>query len=232
MRRVEGGGVSHEALVHELTKTKLFWAGWLEISSSVILTPSGPLINFSDKAINIDAISRRLGGSVSLMQNSSSAAIRFSGLTALEIASAVGPLSPSRQKIFQYFFEWQKSPPDKRSAVVTMAKGCEHWPVAPGDYDDLVDEMQFVAGVLSARSSYKSDRLTVGSTNRALLRALARRYGGQVTPIEPSSKSRRNNWNIPVGPARALIALVIDNDLFRQMRSRDVARWEQRVSSK
>lgn len=229
MGRIEGG-VSHEALVHELARSRFFWAGWLEIGSSVVLTPSGPLINFTDKTSNIAEIRRRLGGSVTLEKNSPSAAIRFSGPIALEIASSVGPLSPSRRKIYQYFLEWQKAPVERKKTVVEMAKGFEHWPVTQEDYHYLVDEVQFVAGVLSARGSYKSDRLTVGSINRALLEALARRYGGRVTPIEPSLKSRRNNWNLPVGPAHALIAMVMGNDLFCQMRSRDVARWEQRVN--
>lgn len=116
---------------------------------------------------------------------------RMAGAKAARLVTTFGDYAPSRADIGAAFTLWlEDNNRHNRLQISTFIKAADRTPVEMSVYLALLDESEFLAGVLDARGgvySYKGDNgrrdypvLVVTSKNKVLLKALEARFGGRV----------------------------------------------------
>jgi hypothetical protein len=120
----------------------------------------------------------------------------------LQIGAAIYPFAPSRREIIKAFDEWALvTTPDKLEIAKRMKGNNRFKNVSATDYLDLVEDPEFLAGVIDMRGSPHTylnsaegsltlfPRITV-CAKRPLLEALKEVYGGYIIVRSPNDSPR------------------------------------------
>lgn len=178
----------------------------------------------------IDLLKSEYGGSK--MKVGDSWEWRLSGYRAAEIIASMEPYVVSRREVVLAARNWLESETAERVRIAEDMKGYDRYQEGSvEDYEELVEDPIFVAGVVDNRGKifpfkdekYTNARVDVYSKNKNLLDALQEQYGGQVyTVVEVGDegvlrgrafKTKRASylWTIVFAGARDLIQSVADH---------------------
>lgn len=154
---------------------------------------------------------------------------RLNGHRAAETIAELEPYVVSRKEVALAAKNWLQSDNEERVQIAKEMTGYNRYNTgSPDDYQDLVRNPIFVAGVLDNRANiysftekgYVYPRVATQSLNKALLDALQNQYGGRVVKvIEQGRKqlikghiaeAKRDSyrWILGTAQARSLLSLV------------------------
>lgn len=112
---------------------------------------------------------------------------KIEGHTAIPVAERLERHSLTRKDIIDSFKEWQTASRDERVEIAESIKATHRTPASQAEYSALIENPQFLAGVVDARGHLylrddkprvNSRHFLISSRNRQLLMALKERYGG------------------------------------------------------
>lgn len=155
-----------------------------------------PTISFSDNNYQkVSMFQQLVGGAIYAKSSSKSHELRITREIAVEIACRMEQYSPRRKDAISAFKLWKEADdkPEKfQIANDFRAKTPEYPP--PNAYVDLVKMPEFVGGIIDSRgltyphfdiypggeTDHAYYELTINTSNRPLLEALQREYGGRI----------------------------------------------------
>jgi hypothetical protein len=146
------------------------------------------------------------------------------------VASAVQPYAPSRKPFIDLANKWDDLTADQRVSearkIIASPRSERRAITNPQDYEHLVADPEFVAGVIDARGGLygrpvpyqNAPRIQVATTNKALLAALQERYGGVLRTIgtqDTNTAPSGTVWRLDGAPAKALYPQIRPHLLLR-----------------
>ncbi len=169
---------------------------------SGVYTYSYPFLKLTDKDPNkMQRFQRIVGGRVNVNKRTGSSNWYIMGKSAVDLTTNMSSHAPSRRAIIEAFENWEVA--DKVERIGIAQEMMTHNRidiVEQGDYEDLVRDPDFLAGVIDSRGSiymcelvnasknplrrglygWVFPKLNIHSTNIFLLEALKNEYGGYV----------------------------------------------------
>lgn len=189
---------------HE-TRSRAAWLGGLfetggvmSITLSTQRTPTQtyhyaiPSLGMSDNhGDRLETLKGLFGGSVyTTKKDTNSFLWKLEGPRAAIMASIIKPYAPSRQEIIAAMELWQEATAEERRELAAEMKGQNRFSgISLSDYHTLLDNPEFVAGVLDGRgyltsSVGRNDRINpsfqISTKNRTLIEALVDKFGGKL----------------------------------------------------
>jgi len=164
----------------------LWVAGYFEIAGFIGCFISNGharlIISVSDQHDYIQLLKEQLGGNNNRKSDYSHNLVIYKSAMVIAIAKATKDYSPSRRDVLGLIENWQNLEIFERLQLANKIKG--QTAIISGstqEYQELVNQPAFVAGIIDARSKLNPDQLRVGtSQNKSLLEAIASKYGGKV----------------------------------------------------
>lgn len=160
-----------------------------------------PLMALTDEKHVIEQLPHLIGGNVRRYVRSQTSYVwDLKGSKAVDLAQTMERYAPSRQEIITAFTNWERgeSPEEKSEIAGDQQRRGLNLSIQETDYIDLIQNPNFVAGVVDARShSYSLQnrgggitRMQVLSKNGSLLGALHGHHGGSLAKSYSRGESR------------------------------------------
>lgn len=167
------------------------------MQKSGIRTYSYPLLTITDSDPDkMQKFQGIVGGRVYVNIKRGSNQWYIMGQPAVDIAIDMAPHAPSRTKIIEAFVNWENAGSmEEKVEIAQEMKSHNRTDVKEEDYENLVRDPDFLAGVIDSRGSifmsehisprgtsygWVNPQLDINSTNIALLKALRNEYDGHT----------------------------------------------------